>query len=144
MPAPGVQYPNNSIPFWDDGDEITCKVDAVANGGLISGSRFVRIAGNTVDGTPLVRQCAAGESAFGVSAFDGDASGQTAPDHITVWHARSKIVAVKAGAALAAGGLVQSDAAGQAIPKAAGVAVGTVIFDAALGDQSAIDRSQLS
>lgn len=144
MPVPGVQYPNNSIPFWDDGDEITCKVDPASNGGLIAGSRFVRIAGNTVDGTPLVRQCAAGESAFGVSAFDGDAAGQTAPDHITVWHSRAKIVAVKAGAALAAGGLVQSDANGQAIPKAAGIGVGTVIFDAALGDQAAIDRSQTS
>lgn len=142
MPAPGVQYPNNSIPFWDDGDEITCRVDAAANGGLVAGSRFVRIAGNTVDGNPLVRQCAAGESAFGVAAFDGDASGQTAPDHITVWHSRAKIVAVKAGAALAAGGLVQSDANGQAIPHAAGIAVGTAIFDAALGDQAAIDRSQ--
>jgi hypothetical protein len=62
-----------------------------------------------------------------------------------VWHSRAKIVAVKAGAALAAGGLVASDATGQAIPYVAGagvVAVGTALFDAALGDQAAIDRSQ--
>jgi hypothetical protein len=146
MPAPGLQYPNNSIPFWDDGDEITCSV-AAAGAGLVAGSRFVSIAGNPANAptNPLVKQCAAAEQAFGVSAFDGDASGVTAPDHITVWHSKDKIVAVRAGAALVAGAQVASDANGQAVPfagaAAGAISQGIAIFDAANGDQAAIDRS---
>lgn len=146
MPAPGLQYPNNSIPFWDDGDEITAQVSA-AGTHLVAGSRFVSIAGNpaTAPDCPVVKQCLAAEHAFGVSAFDGDSTGVTAPDHITVWHSKAKVVAVRAGAALVAGAQVASDATGQAVPfagaAAGAISQGIALFDAANGDQAAIDRS---
>jgi hypothetical protein len=146
MPAPGVQYPNNSIPLFDDGDEITCAVSA-ANGGLVPGSRFIKIGGQPADAPdiPIVTLCAAGDEPFGVSGFDGDASGATAPERITCWHAPHKVNAVKAGAALVAGELVTSDATGQAVPfagaAAGAVSAGTAVFDAALGAQAFIDRS---
>ena len=146
MPVPGVQYPNNSIPLYDDGDEITCAVSA-AGTGLVPGSRFVKIAGNpaAAPDCPVITLCVAGDEPFGVSGFDGDATGATAPDHITMWHEPSKIVAVKAGGALVAGALVASAATGQAVPfagaAAGAISAGTAIFDAANGAQAFIDRS---
>lgn len=143
MPAPGVQYPNNSIPFWDDGDEITCRAGA----GLIPGSRFVAISDNPANApdNPVVGLCPVDVDAFGVNAQDLDATGATAPDVGTVWHSKSKVVAVRAAGVLAAGDLVASDATGQAVPfagaAAGAVSQGTAVFDAAIGDQAAIDRS---
>jgi hypothetical protein len=52
---------------------------------------------------------------------------------------------LRAAGVLAAGDLVASDATGQAVPfagaAAGAVSQGTVVFDAAIGDQAAIDRS---
>jgi len=143
MPAPGLQYPNDSAALFDDGDEITCEAAAV-----IYGARFVRIAGNGTTDKPYVALCGAGLSAFGVSTRDADPTGATiiaAPTDVGVWHAPHKIVQVMAGAALTAGQLVMSDATGQAIPYVAGtgvVAVGTALHDAANATKADIDRSQ--
>lgn len=143
MPAPGVQYPNISRPLWDDGDEITCQ-NGLADTTLLPGSRFVKVTGNTLDGRPVVGFPGAGDdSVFGVSVADSVAGADPAANQLTVFHARHKIVEVKAGAALTAGEKVMSDATGRAIvwAGAGNVSAGIAVFDCASGAQAAIDRS---
>lgn len=68
--------------------------------------------------------CAAGAKALGVCDASTD-PGNMAPANL------SGVILVEAGAAISAGGEVQSDASGKAIPKAAGVSNGYA-WDAAI------------
>lgn len=70
--------------------------------------------------------CAAGAKAIGVVEADTE-SGNVAPANVL------GIMLVEAGAAVSAGADVQSDAAGKAIPKDAGLSNG-IALDAALAD----------
>ena len=70
--------------------------------------------------------CAAGAKAIGVVEADTE-SGNVAPANVL------GIILVEAGAAVSAGADVQSDAAGKAIPKDAGLSNG-IALDAALAD----------
>jgi hypothetical protein len=137
-PVPGNQYPDRSIPFWDEADTITCEAAAA-----ITGRRFVRVTPNTVNGHPRVAQCGLGQQAFGVSAYSADPA--TPQTELTVHRSVDILAPVEASGAIAAGQLVMSTANGRAIvfDAAAGhVAAGTCLFDVADGGDAVIDRAQ--
>ena len=90
---------------------LTTSVIAVAD---LTRRRFVGFNGGV---------CAAGAKALGVTEADTEADNM-APANVM------GVILVEAGAAIAAGAEVQSDAAGRAITKAAGVANG-IAWDAA-------------
>lgn len=127
---------NACQPLYLEGRNITGRASAA-----VTGKRFVKISGNGTEGLPSVAHAAAGQLVFGVSGYDA-ASGTSLPV------IRKGVVPVTAGAALAAGQRVQSDANGQAVvyvppttDPTATVAqtvdtiphAGTVLFDAAAG-----------
>ncbi len=83
---------------------------------------------------PSYTTCAAGAKALGVAEYDADAD-TPAPANVL------GVILVEAGAALAAGAEVQSDADGRAITKAAGVGNGFALDAAvAAGDVIRIVR----
>ncbi len=92
---------------------LVASVLAAAN---LTRQRFVGFDGNV---------CAAGAKALGVVEADTDANNM-APANLL------GVILVEAGAAIAAGADVQSDATGRAITKAAGAANG-IAWDAATG-----------
>lgn len=112
---------NACVPMYEPGKDVTCK--ATAN---VTGKRFVAISGNGTKPNPSAAHCAAGAKAFGVAAYDA-ATGDEFPIK------RQGIVPVLAAAAITANQEVEVGANGQAIVKAAGIAVGRAIFDAANG-----------
>lgn len=125
-----------SIPLFEKGDSITGSATAA-----VPGARFVRIAAaRGADSLLKVGLVTANTQAvFGISAHDA-ATGELVGIH----HQPAIITEVTAGAALAAGALVMSDAVGQAIPYVAGagvLALGTALDDAAAGAKALIDRS---
>lgn len=121
---------NEAIPYWDPADSITCYAKAA-----VTGKRFVSISGARKNGQPQVSPTGNGlGSCLGIAAYDAAADAQ-----VLVW--RDPIVPVTAGAALTAGQLVQSDANGQAIVKAAGICLGMALDDAGVGEDCPIDRS---
>lgn len=122
---------NECTPFKEEGLSVTAKASA-----QIVGKTFVKISGNRTGGgadglgTDLanvyqVATAAAGDRAVGVARQDA-ASGAL----VGVYTAPGIIVPVTAGAALTAGQEVQSNASGQAIPLAAGKALGVVMTGA--------------
>lgn len=90
---------------------LTASVPAIAD---LAARRFVGFDGGV---------CADGAKALGVTEVDTEADNM-APANVL------GVILVEAGAAVAAGAEVQSDAAGRAITKAAGVANG-IAWDAA-------------
>jgi hypothetical protein len=130
---------NPVIPLFEPGTRITCAVSAAVTAG-----RFVKISGNIQAGPlldlatptgPLVKGnllvvalCVAGDRAFGVSGWDAP----TADDPLAVLNGPGMVVPMVAGAAVAAGVEVQSDAAGAAITLAAGKSNGMAV-SAAVG-----------
>lgn len=108
--------------IYAPGADITAQATAA-----VIARRFVAISGDRVSGGNIaVAPAPAGSRAFGVTAHDG-ATGQL----VTVVRGASRVVKVAAGAAIAAGAEVEVGAAGKAIPKASGVAVGYAITGAA-------------
>lgn len=117
---------NECIPYKEPGQSFSFKATAA-----VRGKRFVVASGNRTGGgggglsTDLANlyQCAeagAGGHAVGVSKYDV-ANGAAGGAHT------GGIVPVTAGAAIAAGQAVQSDAEGRAIPLAAGVKLGVCL-----------------
>ena len=121
---------NDCIPFYRPGQDVTAQCSAA-----VTGKRFVKISGNRTSGPGLaatsegsnylVAPAAAGDRAFGVAKFDAPINAKVG---VIVSGA---IVPVRTGAALTAGQEVQSDATGQAIPLAAGKALGLAVNGAA-------------
>lgn len=89
-------------------------------GATLTADRFVTLAGAVP---------AAGDAGCGVLAFDAEAG-----DLITVYVMGTAVVEVGAGG-LADGALVQTDASGLAITKAAGATLGRALKAAAAGEK---------
>lgn len=121
------------IPFWDPGDTITAHASTA-----VVGKRLVSVvAPGRVDGNPAVSHTGAGAGrVFGVTGYTAPAGSK-----VTVWHEDSIIVPIRAGAAVGANALVQSDADGQIIPLAGGVCVGCTLEAGAAGADVPVDRS---
>lgn len=106
---------NECIAYMDDGNDPT-----VQAAGAVVGRRFLRVSAakqigsqalstDTLGGNIIVATCGAGQRAIGVAGYD-QVSGGKLP--MLRGH---KIVPVEAGAAMAAGDQVMSDATGRAI-----------------------------
>ncbi len=117
-----------SIVKHKPGEDLTCHASAA-----VTGARFVVISGVPVDGNPRVAHAGAGVKTFGVSATDA-ASGTKFPVHT----GPGLIVEVEAGATLTANDTVESNASGQAIVRATGVAAGVVVEGATSGNKALI------
>lgn len=118
---------NPAVPFWDEGNAITCHAAEA-----LTGKRFVHISGVRTDGNPTVDHSvgAAGKRAFGVTARDA-ASGTK----VTVYSAPGIVVPVTTSEAVDAGDLIYSDADGCAVdtqPSGA-LPAGIALDDAAQG-----------
>ena len=107
---------NESIAYYDPGNDITCHVEA-----SVTGRHFVMItdpkqagslglADDTLGGNPVVSPCTAGAAAFGVATYDA-ATGTKVP--VMRGH---KVVDMNSGAAISAGAKVMSDGTGRVIP----------------------------
>lgn len=107
--------------IYAPGADITAQVTAA-----VTARRFVAISGDRVAGGNIaVAPAPAGARAFGVAAHDA-ASGAL----VTVVRGASRVVKVAAGGAITAGAEVEVGAAGKAIAKASGVAVGYAVTGA--------------
>lgn len=126
---------NDAIPFYEDGDELTCTATAA-----VTGKRLVRISGpKQADGTISVAPCGAGEKAFGVAMWDAAAGKRVTVHTITSHHC----MPVTASGAIAAGDSVSPAAGGMVATSGAGAAaVGIAIDGAADGADApiALDR----
>lgn len=107
-------------PYWIPGDTITCHASAAVTGG-----RFVGVSGAPVDGNPRVAHAGAAGRVIGVAARDAATGAK-----VMVFAGPGTIVPVEAGATLAAGADVSSDATGRAAAAGAIIA-GTALSDAA-------------
>lgn len=118
---------NPAVPFWDEGNTITCHA-----GGAITGKRFVTISGPRTDDNPTVthQAGAANNRTLGVSARDA-AQG----DKFSVYSSPGLVMPVTAGEAITAGDEVYSAADGRAVKTqpAGAIAAGTALDDAAVG-----------
>lgn len=97
---------NPAVPFWDEGNTLTCHASAA-----VTGKRFVTISGARVDGNPRVNHAvgSATAKALGVSAYDA-ASGAK----VTVYSGPGIVMPVTASGAITAGQDVYSTADGKA------------------------------
>lgn len=137
---------NIAQPYYDQGDELTAFCTAAVGGKTLVAISAARQAGgpnwspqaNLTSGDPTsggnvsIATCGAGAKHFGVAAYD-----QTTGNLVTVYRA-PKVVPIVAGAAIAFGQEVQSDANGHVIPLAAGKAVGLALDAAASGADAQI------
>lgn len=109
------------VPFFFPADTLTCHASEA-----ITGRRIVGIADARRDDNPTVGHAAGGD--FGVAARDAVADGK-----VTVYTVG--VLEVEAGAAVAAGALVASDADGRAVTATTGAYVGRALDAAtAAGD----------
>ncbi len=115
---------NPCVPFMEPGADPTCQASAA-----VTGKRFVNISGNrTTDGNYLVAPATAAGRTLGVAAHDAIVG-----DKVKIWTRPGIILPVDTGGAIAAGAEVEVGAAGVAVTKAAGVAVGVCLDAAANG-----------
>lgn len=109
---------NTPVPKFPAGGAITCH----AAGALIGGRMVRQVpAGAPVGGNQQVNVPAAAGRVDGVAAEDA-ASGSK-----VLVNRPGQYVWIEAGAALAAGDLIETNAAGQAIVRAAGIVCGEVV-----------------
>jgi hypothetical protein len=119
---------NLDVHIYEPGHNITAEATAP-----VSGKTFLGISGDrTMGGSLSVATAAAGGRVFGVAKWDAT-TGQL------VGVARGGVVRVITGAvALTAGVEVQSDAAGKAVVKSTGIAVGLTVAASAAGAEGQI------
>ncbi|MFV8312735.1 capsid cement protein [Mycobacteroides chelonae] len=108
--------------IYAPGADITAQATAT-----VTARRFLAISGDRVSGGNIaVAPAPAGARSFGVAGNDAIVGGL-----VTVVRGNSRVVKVAAAGAIAAGAEVEVGAAGKAITKASGVAVGYAITGAA-------------
>lgn len=132
---------NESIPYWDTGDTITCVTSAAVTGCRfvkISGARQLDAAGNPKSNPTVAHAAAATDAVFGVAAYDA-ASGAA----VTVHHQPAIVCDVESGGVFAAGDPVVPDASGRAVKAGTGVAAAGIALDASTGagQKVPVDRS---
>lgn len=120
---------NVALPYFKAGQDVTGSATVA-----LTGKRFVAIAAGGRPGAPAIGAAVAGAKPFGVLGHDVAKDG-----HVHVL--RGGIVPVTAGADLTAGTEVEVGADGKAVAKTSGIAVGTVIANAATGADAAIALS---
>lgn len=118
----------NQIDVYAPGQDIT----AVA-ATEVTAKRFVKIAGNRSGGNVSVAQADAAGRICGVARDDAAAGALLA-----VARGNSRVVRVRAAAAISAGAEVEVGADGQAVPRTAGVAVGYAVTAATTGTDAEI------
>lgn len=116
------------IPFMEPGRNPTCRARSV-----LVGARFVAVATgvNATDGLTQVDPCGAGEKPYGVAARD-----TVAAEPVLTF--RGGEVPIEAGAALAHGQPVMSDAVGRAVPFAVLAGAKATRATGVEGDENAI------
>ena len=117
---------NECIPIYRPGADLTVTASAAITGKTFVAQTGALVAGNPAANTDSVLMtaatCGAGLRALGVAAYDA-ASGSRVPVIVGPGH----IVPVTCGAAVTFNSEVETNASGQAITKAAGVAVGRAV-----------------
>lgn len=116
-----------SIHKFRPGETVTCHAAAALTGG-----RFVRITAAPNGGNPTVNVPAAGGRVLGIAAQDAASGAKVA---VLV---AGGLTEVEAGATLAAADLVEANASGQAIVRAAGIVLGEVVEGATSGNKAVI------
>lgn len=120
---------NECNPFKLPGTDVTGQATAA-----ITGKRFVGISGNILaDGSLSLAPAAAASRAVGVAKYDAAVG-----EKVGVYRGARMVVPVTAGAAITAGQAVEVGTLGQAIPLAAGIAVGYAETAAASGADARI------
>lgn len=127
---------NPVIPLFEEGHRPTAAAQAAVTAGKfvkvaadLQASPILNVASPLVGGNLMqVAQCVAGDRALGVSGWDAVAIGDVLPVIC-----QPLIVPMVAGAAITFGQEVQSDAAGNPIPLAAGKSNGIALNSAAGG-----------
>ncbi|WP_018599664.1 capsid cement protein [Mycobacterium sp. 155] len=114
---------------YDPGANITAQATAV-----VTARTFLAISGNRVSGGNLaVATATAAGRVCGVAGNDAANGGL-----VTVVRGNSRVVRVTTAGIIAAGAEVEVGAAGKAVTKTAGVAVGYAVTGAASGDDAEI------
>lgn len=124
---------NPAVPFWDEGNTITCHATAA-----VTGKRFVSSSGARVEGNPAVAHAAGAVAVkpVGVSAYDAAIGGK-----LSVYSAPGLVMPVTAAVALVAGQPVYSAVDGRATnvaPVAGALIAGYALDDAAIGADAVI------
>jgi len=121
----------HALPFWDDGDTLSCHVTAD-----VAAKQLVSIAGPRNGGQPSIAPTAAGKRHLGVASRTA-----VAGEQVMVYSAPGYVVPVIAGAAISAGQDLESDGNGHVIPHTTGVVVGSALDDAAAGADAVVKLS---
>lgn len=130
---------NDAIAYYEPGADLTGHCDTA-----VTGKRCLKITANkqpasfglaptAVGGNIRVAHADAAGRIVGVSAFDTPAGGK-----VGIKRASKLVIPITAGAAITAFQEVEVGAAGVVVPKAAGVAIGVAIADAANGADCAV------
>ena len=127
---------NEAIYFWTPGKNLPCHAGAAITGKLLVVISANRQSGPGLSATAeggnyVISQAGAGVKALGVAAHD-------AAIGTKVSVLRGGVIPVRAGAAIAAFQEVESNANGEVIPKASGVAVGFAMTGAGSGADAEI------
>lgn len=108
---------NECIPFYDEGDEVTCVTTAD-----VVGKTFVDLSAALTTGLVSVATATAAGKAFGVAVRD-----VTSGNRVTVIRGCKLIVPVTAGGTIAYGAEIEVGTGGKAVTLASGKAVGRAL-----------------
>lgn len=121
---------NENIGVYEPGADLTFQASAA-----VTGKRFLALTGNreTTDRNLVAAHATAAGRICGVSKYNVASGGKGG-----MMRGNSRVVFVTAAAAVTAFQEVEVGAAGQAVPRAAGVAVGYAVTGAASGGDAEI------
>jgi hypothetical protein len=121
---------NENVGVYEPGVDLSCKASAA-----VTGKRFLMISGNrdATDNNIVVAHATAAGRVFGVSKYDAAIN-----KFVGVHRGNSRVTFVTCAANLAAFQEVEVGANGQAVVKAAGIAVGFAVTAAVSGADAEI------